>query len=404
MLVDGVLTRTAWESFSGKFAGFIDYRRRFEDSGKFAAYSREDLIRLSDPERIGKLRTLISEDLEAAGVLSGGAALHKLLMFQKYMLEFLNNFVTLGALFDPERISLIQAGKLVMDGRHFTLVTPVLNQAEHKRIATLSDICTMYVEVSFGRPDAPPPRTLAVAVTSGNMRNLFVGKRGIFFPAGSSAGVADAKVVDFIEQPVSISEALISPFFKFAAFVGKQADRFFSAKSAEAQKELGGAIDGKLASPAKPAQTPAVSGSMMLMGGGIGIAAIGSSVAFIVKSLQHVSVLNVLVVLLGIIMIFGGPMVVVALIKLFRRNIARFLEASGCAVNRRMRLSRRMGLIFTFTPPISYAHLLRKDLVRAFHGEDDGKPSCRWALWLILLFLAAALAALWHFFPDWRLI
>ena len=88
----------------------------------------------------------------------------------------------------------------------------------------------------------------------------------------------------------------------------------------------------------------------MLMGGGIGLAAIGSSVAFIAKSLQNISILNVLAVLLGIIVIFGGPLVVISLVKLFRRDLSRFLEAEGCAVNLRMRLSHRMGKIFSFRP------------------------------------------------------
>lgn len=401
VLADGLLTRRAWEEFSARFAAFADYRRRVGESGKFTGFSREELQRLAAPERLERLRMLIASDQAAAGALAGGTELHKLLLLQKYMLGFLNNFVSLGALFDPARVSLLQAGKLVMDGRHFTLVIPVANPAEHKRIAGLSDICTIYLEVSSGIAGAPP-RILAAAVTSGNMRNLFVGKRGVFFPA--DGGIADARVIDFIEQPVSVSEALVSPFFKFGAFVGRQADKFFTAKSAAAQKELGGMIaDGKIAVPAaKPEQTPAVSGSMMLMGGGIGLAAIGSSVAFIVKSLQQVSVVNVLVVLFGIILVFGGPMVAVALFKLYRRNLSRFLEASGCAVNRPMRLSRRMGRIFSFTPVLPYGKLLRQDLVKVFERGGEVKvPRLRWWWVVLLLIVIIAAVALRWFFPLW---
>jgi hypothetical protein len=89
---------------------------------------------------------------------------------------------------------------------------------------------------------------------------------------------------------------------------------------------------------------------MLLMGGGIGLAALGSSVAFIAKSLQNVSVFTVIGVLFGIMLVFGGPCVVISLNKLYRRDLARFLEAAGCALNHSMRLTFILGLFFTFSP------------------------------------------------------
>ena len=80
---------------------------------------------------------------------------------------------------DAKPLKVLAIGNSFSIGMHAAL--PPVAKSFGRRV----DICTMYIEVSFGRPDAPPPRTLAVAVTSGNMRNLFVGKRGIFFPAGS---------------------------------------------------------------------------------------------------------------------------------------------------------------------------------------------------------------------------
>ena len=121
---------------------------------------------------------------------------------------------------------------------------------------------------------------------------------------------------------------------------------------------------------------------------------VGSMIAFIVKSLQNVSILNVLAVLFGIILIFGGPMVVISLVKLYRRNMARFLEANACAVNRPMRLSRKMGAIFTFTPPLPASSLIREDLVDIFHGPIP-RHRLRWTLIMILLCVLALAATYW---------
>ena len=186
------------------------------------------------------------------------------------------------------------------------------------------------------------------------MRNLFVGKCGIFFDADGT--VCDAKIVDFIEQPVSIPEALKDPFYRFARLIGRLTDRFFAAKSAAGEKEVGDKFNQSLAATAggkggaaAPA-SPMANLPMMVAGCGIGIAALSSAVAFIAKSLENVSVWKIAAVLLGIIVIFGGPLVVLSLIKLATRSISRFLEASGCAINPRIRMNRRTGRLFTTTP------------------------------------------------------
>lgn len=393
-LTGSVLSEAMWRRLTSLLAPCLEWKNAEPDK----AYERIEPAILKQwltDGSLEELRRRIDEDLTIARELTAYHSLIKLTLFQQYLLEFLNNYVSLGALFNPRAASMLQTGKLVMDGRHYTFATPVKNLAEHKRIATMSDICVLYVEATTGRTENARRMTLAVAVTSGNIRNLFIGKHGIFYAVDGS--VWDARIIDLIQQPVSISEALKMPFFRFGEFVARLADRFFSTKSTEVQKTLektittGAVLTPPAPAPAAKPQTPAVSGSMMLMGGGIGIAAIGSSVAFIIKSLQNISILNVLAVLLGIILIFGGPMVVISLVKLYRRNISRFLEANSCAVNRPMRLSRKLGLVFTFAPPLPRAGLLKEDLVDLFRKPTVSKGIRFFQIVLLLLAVAAAI-------------
>ena len=384
------LSEEMWRRLCTSLAAWFSWKKE-EPAAAFEAIEIGELKQWLSDGSMEQLRTRIDGDLAVAAELTTCTSLLKLVLFHRDLLNFLNNYVSLSDLFNPNAPSMLQTGKLVMDGRHYTFATPVKNIAEHKRIATMSDICVLYVEVTTGPQEALRKMTLAVAVTSGNIRNLFLGKHGIFF---TSDGIAwDAKIIDLVQQPVSISEALKMPFFRFGEFVGKQADRFFSTRSTEAQKALEKNItSGALLPPPAAAkqQTPAVSGSMLLMGGGIGIAAIGSSVAFIIKSLQNISVLNVLAVLFGIILIFGGPMVVISLVKLYRRNISRFLEANACAVNRPMRLSRKMGAVFTFAPPLPRSGVLKEDLVAIFRKPAVSKNP---GFLPVFLLIAAACAA-----------
>ena len=393
-LTGSVLSEAMWRRLTSLLAPCLEWKNAEPDK----AYEKIEPAILKQwltDGSLEELRRRIDEDLTIARELTAYHSLIKLTLFQQYLLEFLNNYVSLGALFNPRAASMLQTGKLVMDGRHYTFATPVKNLAEHKRIATMSDICVLYVEATTGRTENARRMTLAVAVTSGNIRNLVIGKHGICYAVDGS--VWDARIIDLIQQPVSISEALKMPFFRFGEFVARLADRFFSTKSTEVQKTLektittGAVLTPPAPAPAAKPQTPAVSGSMMLMGGGIGIAAIGSSVAFIIKSLQNISILNVLAVLLGIILIFGGPMVVISLVKLYRRNISRFLEANSCAVNRPMRLSRKLGLVFTFAPPLPRAGLLKEDLVDLFRKPTVSKGIRFFQIVLLLLAVAAAI-------------
>ena len=121
---------------------------------------------------------------------------------------------------------------------------------------------------------------------------------------------------------------------------------------------------------------------------GIGLAAIGSSIAFIVKSLQNISILNIITVLCGILLVFGGPVVIVSLIKLYKRDLGRFLEASGCALNFPMRLSRRLGNFFTMAPKRPVASWIgKKKLLAEAEAFQRKRLSLVFLIVLVLILL-----------------
>jgi hypothetical protein len=352
-----------------------------------------------------KLQSIIDRDLAYSKEISGFDNVEKLILYQANLVKLLNNYVNLRVLFNPSVDSILQAGILIMDGRCFKLAIRVTNVAEHKKIAERSNICIMYIDAQTGQANALRKMQLAVAVTHGDMNNLFAGKSGVFFTADGT--VWDAKVTDFIQQPVSISEAIKMPFYRFGSFLGKQMDKFFSARAKEFETGFDKTMTqaqtykpGTAAPKAPQQQTPAVSGSMMLMGGGIGLAAIGSAVAFIAQALKNVSFWNVLAVFLIILLIFGGPMIIVSLVKLYRRDIAVYLEASGLALNKRMRLNRFMSKIFTERPEIPRGSLLNSsDVIRGIFLQEQkrlGQSMSRMRSFLniVLWFIAVAAAGI----------
>ncbi len=389
------------------FAAYAGWQSEMAAADGLEKFSEAELRELNSNAPFDELKELIVSDLSFAPVIGAGDTLLKMAFFQQYLMEFLNNFVSLPDLFNLKKVSRLQMGKLIMDGRHFTLTVKVKNPAEHKRIIKSSNICVIYVELSRLNQDKKlSGELIAAAVTGGTMRSFFIGKHGIFFD--SDGQIYDAVIRDIVEQPVSIGEAFKAPFFQFADFLSKQTEKIFNSRNAEMQKNLTTELN-KAAPPAatakpaaKPAAIPAAGNSlpMLLMGGGIGVAALGSSIAFIAKSLQNVSLSTVLAVLGGIIVIFGGPSVINALIKIFRRNLSRFLESCGCAVNRPMRMSRKMGSIFTFVPPRPKGEITLIDLVDELVPPKKVSKTFRKIFWIIivLLILGGGAFTYWKYF------
>ncbi len=403
---ENIIPLEYWRSLKEKLAPCGAWKSAKPET-KIEACSADELRKVLAGGTIPYIRDLIAKDKVVEKNLNLCGTVRKLILYQKNMLEFVNNFVSLDRMFDSQATSMIQAGKLVMDGRYFSLCTILQNPAEHKKISQDSNVCVMYLDLVNGKGAAEKKMKVAVAVTSGSMRHLFIGKSGVFYTGDGE--IWDAKIFDFIQQPVSISEALKMPFYKFADFLQKQADKFFTSRSKQFEDTVAKDIQAQSALPtaqtqAKPApqQTPAFSGSMVLMGGGVGIAAIGSAFAFMAKSIQGISIGTVLAVFLSILLIFGGPIVIISLNKLFHRNLSIFLEANGFALNGQMRLSLRMGRFFTYSPPFpGYVPVFN----RAYRNTPDSQEAIHAKKWrriflcilLFILFAECVLLAWIHF-------
>ncbi len=386
-------TREDWKSVKKLFAGYATWvsAKKGPEVEKLEEKKLRHYLNGRTRE-VEKLKDIIEKDKEVATELQQLENVEKLILYHKFLFEVVNNFVNLKRLFDPTAESLIQAGALVMDERRFDLAMKVNDLAAHKKIAVNSNICTMYLELSAKTGDKSDTMKVAVGVTSGFADNLYIGKAGVFFTPGGREW--DAKIIDYISQPVSLSEALRSPFRKVGQFISKQVERFKTDRYKELETGMNKGITNaeKKLTAAKPAPVAAGSfwgsGSMLMLGGGLGLAAIGSAFAFVVKTLKNVSMFHILAVILGIMLIIAVPIVIAALIKLRRRNVGMFLEACGWAINARMRLTYKMGLLFTHFPaypPDSKKQ--RGDLTRKMVKQMSWRKqrSKQWLAWLLVI-------------------
>lgn len=321
---------------------------------------------LQDPFYTDTVRALVETSRAQAVPPDGLRALEKLILFQAHMLRFVNSYVSFPDLYDPASRAMFEQGTLIMDGRRFTLCVKAPDLDRHAAVSALSHIFTLYAEISPQQGE--PIYTVAVPVTSGGRGNLQINKRGVFHD--SHGREYHARIVRIVENPISLYEAILAPFQSLARTVtaklkelSSRAHEKLAAASTATSEQVQNAAAARSAGPAD-----GIAQGGVLAGGGIAIAALGSSLAFITKTLASLNWLNILGGLLVVVLIVLIPTALSAYIKLRRRDLSAILEGSGWAINARMRLTWRQAHNFTFRPRLPGAVVQnRRDRGRKNH-------------------------------------
>ncbi len=339
----------------------------------------EDWAAQADALRAG-MEAIFKEEERVAALIKKIENVKKLLLLHRHLIPFANNYVSFPDMYAGGRRAFFEQGSLVMDQRHFNFCLQVTDLKAHMAQAQNSSLFVLYVEIA---PPGQPPVTLAVPVTSGSKQNLAVGKRGVFYDIDNRQ--YDARIVNLIENPVSIWEALCMPFVK----LWRSAEGKIEKWSGSAETQLQKGFDDSLKAPAPAAAPNALSkfsGTGPLVGLGVVTAALGSSFAFITKTLSGIGWGQVVLAVLGGALVVVLPVSTVAFMKLRKQDLSALLEGSGWAINARMRLDRKQRHFFT--------HRAR------FPKEAAGTPRKRlrgWVLALGLLLVALAYGIrLWH--------
>jgi len=335
----------------------------------------EKLREYLSPRYAEAVRALIAESAQTAFDMDNIRLVEKLALYQAYLIDLANNFISFPHLYDTASRAMFERGSLVMDGRRFNLAVLVENRAAHSAVAKTSNMFLLYVEVA--PRDGKSKYEVAVPVTSGGRGNLCVGKRGVFREVSGAEG--DARVVDIIDNPISLREALVAPFIRLGRLLGGKIESL----TAQAEKKLdtraAAAVDktvsGAVAGPAAPAQSSRLAAGGMLMGAGVAVAALGSALAYIAKTVSERPLGTVIGLGIAIALVLV-PTSIVAFLRLRRRDLSAILEGSGWGINARMRLTRKQGRFFTQRPPYP-------------RGSRGVRPFPWWRMAGILLILAA---------------
>ncbi len=319
------------------------------------ALGDEKLRQYLEPRYADAVRALVEQSRTTAFVLDNIRLVEKLILFQQHLVRFANNYVSFDDLYRRKRRALFDVGEVVMDGRRFNLAVRAGNRAEHVKVATTSNIDVLYLEVT-GRDVTP--YEVAVAVTSGGRGNLCVGKRGVFHDV--TGRELDCRVVQVIENPISLREAVASPFVRLGRAiagkiesVGASAEKQLDKTGQDMVTQVGEAPAAQTATPQATSASGRGAGvGSALAGGGIALAAVGSSMAYVSKTLAGLAERwpILLIVIAGAIAAVIVPTIIIAGLRLRQRDLSAILEGSGWGINARLRLTHGLAHFFTERP------------------------------------------------------
>ncbi len=384
-----VMSLQQWQELKGNFAAYEE-SLICKDENHVARLGSDKLTRYLTSPALEKLRSMLTEDKILQLRLRKLSDLEKLILFKQHFFRFTRNFVSFGELFTPGQHSMIQAGTVIMDGRCFDLAIRIKDDIqEHKKIVAKCNMYIMYLKLNSSdktKNFEEKVMHIAVAATGGDCSRLYIGKPGIFI--GWDGNAWDASIVDIVNGPVSLWQSLLLPVNNFSNFMSEKLGKITSI--ANLQQTLNKSLTVP-ANPAQPGFNPLTPGSVMVLCGSLGLAAVGSSIAFIIKSLSAVPGWKIAGWIILILVIISLPPVISGIYKLRKRNLGLFLEAAGWAINLPLRLDTRTGSIFTYTPRYpSEANIVHLDLIRNYLKLETTGHKCRCQptlLWIAVIFV-----------------
>jgi hypothetical protein len=327
-----------------------------------------------------KVADLLARDkaLEAEATSIGDV--ERLVRYHRDLARLCANFVNFEDFYEGRREAIFQFGTLYLDQRACRLCLPVADAGKHAAMAGLAGAFLAYLDCV--RAATGEKMQIVAAFTAGDSDNLMVGRNGVFYDRQGRDW--DATITKIVDNPISIRQAFWAPYKKFVRLLEEQVAKRAAAADAESHATLTTAATGTAnVGNVKPPETKKIDvGTVAALG--VAVGAIGTFVTALVgyaTGIFKLGALATVAAFVGILGLISLPSVVLAYIKLRKRNLGPILDANGWAVNTRARINVPFGATLS-----SVARLPRGS--RRDTSDRYAEKSFPWKL---LLFVAVLL-------------
>jgi hypothetical protein len=210
-----------------------------------------------------------------------------------------------------------------------------------------------------------------------------LGRNGIFYDRKGRD--YDATIVKILPNPISMRQAFWAPYKKLVRMIEEQVAKRAAAADADVNTQLTGtATAAASASPAAPgapapAAKPAFDPSVIALLS-VALGSLAAAFATILVYLGKFEPWQLPFVAIVIMLIISGPSLILAFMKLRKRNLGPILDANGWAVNAKAKINVPFGTSLT-----GIAKLPKGATVDV--SDRYAEKSAAWPKVLIFLFL-----------------
>ena len=338
---------------------------------------------------IAKDRALEPEAASIAGV-------EKLTRFVRDLHTLCVNFVNFRNFYGGDQPAVFQCGTLYLDQRSCSLCLTVEDSGRHATMAGLAGAYLAYCDCV--RKGTGEKMSILAIFSQGDDDSLMVGRNGIFY---DRKGLDyDATITRIVSNPISLRQAFWLPYKKcvrlIEEMISKRAAAAGAASDAKLTQAAAATASADIAKPAEPKKIDV--GTVAALGVAFGSIAtfLGLMVGHLIGIIAY-GPLAIIGLILGVIALISGPSIILAYIKLRKRNLGPILDANGWAVNAKAKINVPFGAALTRIaklPPGS-----DRDLIDPFAEKKSPWP--RLLVFALVLYLVYVLLNHLGFVYQW---
>jgi hypothetical protein len=382
------LTEADWGQLLAKLAPYDGWSAA-QTGGSVAKLGRDRVRQILAGTAKDTLTRLVAEDKSLEPHFAAIAAVEKLARYHRDLYKLLNNFVSFRDFYGRKDKAIFQAGTLYLDQRSCDLCLTVEDAGRHALLAGLAGTYLAYCDCV--RKATGEKLQIVAAFTGGDSDNLMVGRNGIFYDRKGRDW--DATITRIIENPISITQAFWAPYKKVVRMIEEQVARRAAAADAAATQQLQQsattvvqADQPQPAPPPPPVKTKMDTGTLAAIG--LVLTTLLAALGGIFGAIAKLPLWQVPLAIVAILLAISLPAMLLAWLKLHKRNLGPILDANGWAVNAKAKMNVPFGGSLTGVaalPPGS-----QRDLVDPF--AEKKRP---WGLYITLAVIVA-LAICWY--------
>ena len=370
------LTEAEWTQLCAKLGAFECW-----SAGKVGASVEKLGVKRVREILAGKAKenisALIAKDKALEPEANAIAAVEKLIRLNRDLYTLCVNFVSFKNFYSRKTPAIFQAGRLYLDQRSCDLCLTVEDAGKHAAMAGLAGAYLAYVDCV--RKATGEKLSILAVFSQGDDENLMVGRNGIFYDRKGRD--FDATITKIVANPISLRQAFWMPYKKLVRMIEEQAAKRATAADADVHAQLAATAAG---TPA-PAAVKHKIDTGTLAAIGLVLTTLMGALGTIFAKILGLEWWQIPLAFVAIMLAISLPSVIIAWLKLHKRNLGPILDANGWAVNAKAKMNVPFGASLTqiaVLPPGSH-----RDLVDPF--AEKKKP---WGLYAFLLVLLAILA------------